>query len=87
MTTRFRDGDRVRISEDYAALHELWRQRDLHTLRGRAGTVSRVLPPVVEVLFDRRHPRGRDVIVTFHNSDCLEMLKRPRGPRRKEAEP
>jgi hypothetical protein len=76
MTDRFQAGDRVRISEAYAAEHELWRQRDLQTLRGRAGSVSRVLPPVIEVLFDRRHPRGRDVLVTFHSTDCLEHESR-----------
>lgn len=72
--SRFRDGDRVRISEAYAAEHKLWRMSDVKTLKGRAGSVSRTLPPVVEVLFDRRDPRGREILVTFHNEDCLELV-------------
>ena len=74
----FRDGDRVRISEAYAEEHRLWRQEDLKTLKGRSGIVCRMQPPVVEVLFDRRHPRGRDLMVTFHNPDCLERVPKRR---------
>lgn len=62
------------MGEDYAARHELWRMLDLKPLRGRQGTIVRILPPVFEVLFDRKHPRGRDVMVTFHDSACLERV-------------
>lgn len=79
--TNFEIEDRVRVSDAYAAEHQLWKMDDFKTLRNRLGTVVTFLPPLVEVLFDRKHKRGRDILVAFHNPDTLELVERPRRKR------
>jgi hypothetical protein len=77
----FKPQDRVQICNDYAVMHDLWKMADFIRLKDRLGTVVTVMPPLIEVLFDRRKPKGHDVLVALHNPDCLELVKRPR-PRR-----
>jgi hypothetical protein len=50
---------------------------DFKTLRDRLGTVMTVAPPLIEVLFDRKKPKGRDILVAIHNPDCLQLVHRP----------
>lgn len=77
----FKPQDRVQINDAYATLHDLWKMADFIRLKNRLGSVVTVMPPVIEVLFDRRHPRGHDVLVALYNPDCLELVKRPRRRR------
>jgi hypothetical protein len=77
----FKPQDRVQISDAYATLHDLWKMADFVRLKDRQGTVVTAMPPLIEVLFDRRKPKGKDVLVALHNPDCLELVKRPRARR------
>jgi len=78
--TEFSPQDRVRIRDSYAVTHDLWKMADFKLLRDRQGTVITVTPPLIEVLFDRRHKRGHEVLVALYNPDCLELVRRPRKP-------
>jgi hypothetical protein len=50
----FKPQDRVQICNDYAVMHDLWKMADFIRLKDRLGTVVTVMPPLIEVLFDRR---------------------------------
>ena len=79
--SNFKPQDRVQINNSYAVLHDLWKMADFIRLKDRQGTVITAMPPLIEVLFDRRKPKGHDVLVAIYNPDCLELVKRPRSRR------
>ena len=71
----------MRVNDAYAKEHGLWRMEDFRRLKGRLGTVITAMPPLIEVLFDRRHIQGREILVAFYNPDSLQLVKRPRWER------
>jgi hypothetical protein len=65
-------GNRVRIDLDYPGG---WSSQDRKLLRDRCGTVVQVDSNRILVQFDKRARQGQQILVTFHNPECLLLVK------------
>jgi len=70
-------GTRVRVNSDYA---REWKACNFEGLTGRVGTVVMTYGDRIDVVFPATTKRGAEVLVTFTDVECLDLVDAPPAP-------